>query len=168
MYKFLMFAALFPVSVAAAPACVVPEAKSIVIARSGSNLADGYSAEWRLESVDGTRQILLKPCSGRHANHCYFATDVEPGRYYFKEVVPGASNRMYYPVSKPDFWFELSGQGIDYIGDWTIDRTNRCESVKLRVDYDMKSLDAMVALCRIEGKKRFLGRTASPVVEILE
>ncbi len=143
-------------------------AKSVVIASSPSNLTDGYSAEWLLERVDGARQVLLKPCSGRHANKCYFATDVEPGRYYFKALVPGANNRMQYPVSAPDMWFEIGSQGVDYIGDWIIDRTNRRTSVKLQIHYDLKNLDEFVALCRLNGHKLFLGRTQSPSLEIID
>jgi hypothetical protein len=116
----------------AAPACVAPDAKSVVIASSPSELADGHSAKWRIESVDGARQVILKRCSERNGNDCYFAVDVEPGRYYFKEVIPGPYNHLQYPVSRPNVWFEISGKGVDYIGDWVIDRTNRRASVKLQ------------------------------------
>ncbi len=167
-FVLLAAVAVLPCIAAAAPACVVPDAKNIVVATSPSDLTDGHSAEWLLERVDGTRRVLLKPCSGRHANKCYFATDVEPGRYYFKELVPGAYNRLQYLVSTPDTWFEIGGQGVDYIGDWIIDRSNRRTNVKLQVGYDLKNLDAIVALCRLEERKLFLGRTQSPSLEIVD
>jgi hypothetical protein len=75
---------------------------------------------------------------------------------------------MQYPVSKPDVWFEVSGKGVDYIGDWVIERTNRRASVKLQVGYDLKRLDSMIALCRLKGRKLFLGRTTSPSLEIID
>ena len=168
MLRYLLVAAAFPFFASAAPACVAPQAKNVVIATSPSDLADGHSAEWLIESVDGARQVMLKRCSARNGNECYFAVDVQPGRYYFKEVVPGAYNRMQYPVSRPDLWFEISGDGIDYIGNWLVDRTNRRADVKIRIGYDMKSLDSLVALCRLEGRKRFLGKTNHPSLEMVD
>lgn len=168
MFKFLLLVTAFPFLASAAPACVTPGAKSVVIASSPSNLADGHSAEWLLESVDGVRRINLKRCSERLGSHCYFAVDAEPGRYYFKEVVPGARNHLHYPVSQPELWFEISGKGVDYIGNWYIDRTNRRTSVKIQIGYDLKSLDSAIALCRLENRKRYLARTQSPSLEIVD
>ena len=96
MSKYLLFATAFPFLAVAAPACVAPDAKNVVIASSASELADGHSAKWRIESVDGARQVILKRCSERHGDTCYFAVDIEPGRYYFKEVIPGAYNHLQY------------------------------------------------------------------------
>ncbi len=167
MSKYLLFATAFPFLAVAAPACVAPDAKNVVIASSASELADGHSAKWRIESVDGARQVILKRCSERRGDTCYFAVDIEPGRYYFKEVIPGAYNHLQYPVSRPEVWFEVSGKGVDYIGDWVIERTNRRASVKLQVGYDLTSLDSIIKLCRLEGRTLFLGRTTSPSLEII-
>lgn len=168
MLRYLLLAGAFPIFASAAPACVAPQAKNIVVATSPSNLADGHSAEWLIESVDGSRQVILKRCSERNGNECYFAVDVQPGRYYFKEVLSGVYNRMQYPVSRPELWFEISGNGIDYIGNWLVDRTNRRANVKIQVGYGMKSLDSIIALCRLEGRKRFLGRTNNPSLEMVD
>jgi hypothetical protein len=70
MSKYLLLAIAFPLSAVAAPACVAPNAKNVVIASRPSELADGHSAKWRIESVDGTRQVILKRCSERHGDKC--------------------------------------------------------------------------------------------------
>ncbi len=157
-----------PGLVISAPACVVPAEKNIVVARSPSNLADGHSAQWRLERIDGGGHVLLKPCSGRTDNTCYFATDVAPGRYFFREVVPGAKNRMEYPVSAPDDWFEIGGKQVDYIGDWIIERKDRRTSVSVQLRYDLESLDAIIERCGLDGRRIFIGRIRVPSMELVD
>jgi len=149
---------LVPATAAAAPACVVPAGHALVVASSGSDLADGHSAQWSIERVDGSGRVLLKPCSGRNANHCWFAMDVAPGRYFFREVVPGPLNHMRYPVSTPASWFEITGRGVDYLGDWAIERTDARTRVKLQVRFDGKALDAIRALCRLGDRPVSLSR----------
>ncbi len=151
----------------AAPACVDPDAENYVIASSRSELADGWSAQWLLQKVDSSAQIILKRCSERKGDNCYFAVNAQPGMYYFKEVIPGVKNMLQYPVSKPDLWFEITAKGVDYIGDWSIERSNRRADVKLKLSYNVMNLEKMMALCGLTDKKLFLGRTKTPSLEIV-
>ncbi len=164
----LLFCTLLPTLVLAAPSCVEPEAKNFVFATSPSRLADGWSAEWMLESVDSSRKIVLKRCSERATDHCYFAVDVEPGKYYFKEVLPGANNFLNYPVTKPALWFEVTARGVDYIGEWTIDRGDKGVINDLKVAYDLKDIDEITTLCAIGERKLFLSRTRTNAVEVVD
>ena len=153
-----LFLAAIPLVAVAAPACVTPQAMNMVVASSRSDLADGHSAQWSIERADGSGRVLLKPCSGRNANHCWFAADVEPGRYYFREIVPGPLNHMTYPVSRPEAWFEIAGKGTSYLGDWTIERSDARSRVKFEVDFDAKALDAIRTLCRLGDRPVFQAR----------
>lgn len=151
----------------AAPSCVNPQAGNYVIASSRSELADGWPAQWLLQKVDSPTQIILRRCSERKGDDCYFAVNAEPGMYYFKEVIPGVKNTLQYPVSKPDLWFEITAKGVDYIGDWNIERSNRRADVKLKLSYSVVSLEKMMALCGVADRKLFLGRTKTPSLEIV-
>ena len=156
-FNVLSIAAL-PLVAMAAPACVAPRAGNLVVAASRSDLADGHSAQWAIERTDGAGRVLLKPCSGRNGNHCWFAVDVEPGRYYFREIVPGPLNHMTYPVSGSDAWFEIAGQGTSYLGNWTIERSDARSRVKYTVTFDPDTLDAIRTLCRLGDRPVFPAR----------
>jgi len=164
----LLFCALLPTLALAAPSCVQPNAKNFVFASSPSRLADGWSAEWLLESVDSSKKIVLKRCSERATDHCYFAIDVEPGKYYFKEVLPGAQNYLNYPVTKPALWFEVTAKGVDYIGKWTIDRGDKGVINDLQIAYDLKKIDEMMTFCAVGERKLFLARTRIDAAEIVD
>lgn len=156
-FNVLSIAAL-PLIAMAAPACVAPRAGNLVLAASRSDLADGHAAQWSIARTDGSGRVLLKPCSGRNGNRCWFAADVEPGRYHFREIVPGPLNHMAYPVSGPDAWFEITAQGTHYLGDWTIERSDARSHVKYAVSFDAEALDAIRALCRLGDRPIFLAR----------
>ena len=150
------------------PACVVPDARSFVLAWSLSNLADGFGGEWLLQNVETSDRIFLRQCSRFEADRgCYYATDVVPGKYYFQEVWPEGMNSLFYPVSRKGLWFEITGKGVDYIGDWTIDRTAERVVKRLEIRYQLKTLDRMVALCGIRDRKLFLGKTKTAALEIV-
>lgn len=155
---FVSSIAALPWIAMAAPACVAPQAANLVVASSHGDLADGHSAQWAIERTDGSARVLLKPCSGRNGNHCWFAIDVEPGRYYLREIVPGPLNHMTYPVSRPEAWFEIVGKGTSYLGDWTIERSDARSRVKYEVDFDAKALDAIRTLCRLGDSSVFQAR----------
>ena len=99
---------------------------------------------------------------------CYYAIDVKPGRYYFKEVVANAKNTLEYPVSRKSLWFEVTGKGVDYIGDWSIARDSDRLVKKLEIRYSVSNLDQMLRACRISGKRQFLSKTQAPASEIVD
>lgn len=150
------------------PACVIPDANSVVLAWSLSNLADGSGGEWLLQNVETSDRIFLRRCSMSAADRgCYYATNVAPGKYYFQEVWPEGLNSLFYPVSRKGLWFEITGKGVDYIGDWTIDRTAERMVKRLEIKYQLKTLDHMVELCGIRDRKLFLSKTTTAALEIV-
>jgi hypothetical protein len=156
-------------SALAEPTCEMPDAKNYVLAWSTSNLADGWDAQWLLQNVDSGDRIFLRRCSADEKNKgCYFATDVAPGKYYFQEVVPSSMNSLVYPVSKKALWFEITGKGVDYIGDWVIERTRRRVIDKLEVNYKLKTLDHMIESCKIKGRTLFLSKAMTGALEIID
>ena len=162
-----MFAVL-PMLALAEPTCVDPGAANFVLASSHSMLADGWSGRWLLQSVDSSRRIFLRRCDADQEIGCYFAVNVEPGKYYFKEVVPSGKNGLDYPVSKPALWIEITGKGVDYIGEWVISRGDRRVIDRLQIAYHLKTLDKMTALCGISGRKLFLDQTRTRSLEIVD
>lgn len=152
----------------ALPACVLPDAKNVVVANVGGNLADGWAGDLLLQSVNSHDRILMRRCSGEVGSKCYFAVDVQPGRYYFSEVLAGAKNGMSYPVSKAGLWFDITGKGVDYIGDWTIDRGDQRLVQRLQIRYEVSRLDEMLRLCRISDRKLFLSKTKEGAAEIVD
>jgi len=152
----------------AEPACVTPAAKNYVLAWSISNLADGWEAQWLLQNVETRDRIFLRHCSARAEDSgCYYAVNVVPGKYYFQEVMPDALNSAAYPVTKKAFWFEISGKGVDYIGDWSIERTIDRVIKRLEISYRLKTLDHLVELCNLTQRKLFLSKTLAPAREIV-
>ncbi|MEP7042892.1 MAG: hypothetical protein ABI843_07505 [Dokdonella sp.] len=160
---------LIPLAVNAQPNCVAPSARNVVLATGPVDLTDGWGGDWLLQNVDTSHRIFLRHCDVKVSNAaCYYAVDVVPGRYYFKEVAPGAKNSLLYPVSRKSLWFEITGKGVDYIGDWSIERDSDRLVRKLEVKYSIKSLDRMIDACQISGKKQFLARTQAPAQEIVD
>ena len=152
--------------VLASPVCVDPEARNFVLASSRSTLADGWDAQWLLQSVDSGNRIFLRRCSERSGS-CYFATDVKPGRYYFQQVVPDANNHLLYPVTNKKLWFTVTGLGVDYIGDWVIERQAQREITRLQIRYDLSNMDNMIKLCEINNRKLYLDQTRAPSHQIV-
>lgn len=152
----------------AAPACVLPDAKNVVVANVSGNLSDGWGGSLLLQSVNSHERILMRRCSREVGSQCYFAVDVRPGRYYFGEVLTGASNGFVYPVSKAGLWFDITGKGVDYIGDWTIERGDQRVVQRLQIRYELSRLDEMLRLCEISGKKLFLSKTREKAAEIVD
>ena len=152
----------------ASPACVNPDAKNFVLASTKSNLADAQVGQWLLQSVDSNDRILLRRCSERSRESCYFATDIKPGRYYFQQVVPTGKNDMLYPVSTDKLWFTITGMGVDYLGRWVIERPDLRVVTRLEVHYELTDLDEMLALCEIKNRKLYLNRTRSPANQIVD
>jgi len=150
------------------PGCADPGAKNYVLASSRSQLTKSFEAQWVLQNTRTNERIMLRRCSQGVGDTCYFATDVPPGRYYFQEVVGRVNDHMAYPVSREGLWFDITGQGVDYIGDWTIERNTDLVVTKLEIKYPLKSLDRMVEYCKIQGKKLFLDRTNTPPGEIVD
>ena len=160
---------LLPLIASAEPACVVPDAKNVVIARGPVDLTDGWGGQWWLQNVDTRERILMRSCGLRdEGQDCYFATDVTPGRYFFQEVVPNVMNSLQYPVSRKGLWFGITGKGVDYIGDWTIERDSERIVKKLEIRYSLAHLDAMIGSCRISNKKLFLSKTREAAREIVD
>lgn len=159
----------FPFVASAEPYCVAPAAHNFVLATSESDLTGGWGGDWLLQSVDTSDRIFLRRCDVPVSKRtCYYAVDVAPGRYYFKEVVAGAKNTLVYPVSKKSLWFEITGKGVDYIGDWSIARDSDRLAKKLDIRYSVSGLDRMLRACRISGKKQFLSKTQVPASEIVD
>jgi len=129
--KVIVAAMLFPVVVHAAPSCVVPNARNIVLANAPKGL--GVGGKWLLQNVDNSKRIILERCRTSASGGCYFATNVEPGKYYFQEVLTSVKNQLHYPVARKGLWFEISGKGVDYIGEWTIDRGSKRERAGSKV-----------------------------------
>jgi len=152
----------------ASPVCINPDAKNFVLASAKGNLADGWNGQWLLQNIDSHDRILLRRCSDRPEDSCYFATDVKPGRYYFEEVVPLGKNDLQYPVSTPHLWFTITGMGVDYIGRWLIERPDRRVVTKLDIHYELPDLDKMLALCEIKDRKLYLDRTRMPANQIVD
>jgi hypothetical protein len=160
---------LVSISAHAEPYCVRPDAKNVVLAAGPPDLTKGWGGAWLLQNIANSDRIFMRHCDVQigHAA-CSYAVDVPPGKYYFKEVSPGALNTLYYPVSREALWFEITGKGVDYIGDWTIVRDSARLVTKLEIKYDLKSLDAMMSACRVSGKKPFLAKTQTPALEIVD
>jgi hypothetical protein len=156
-----LFVGMLPLPSVAAPTCVTPDAHNFVFGR----LVEGRGGDWWLQNVATSDRIFLRRCSAR--GKCYYAVDVKPGRYYLKEMVPGSTNQFKYPVSRSGLWFEISGGGVDYIGDWSIERDDTRTIKKLDVKYSLKSLDSMADLCRISDRKEFLDQIRQPSAEIV-
>ncbi|HEX6833338.1 MAG TPA: hypothetical protein VF132_07380 [Rudaea sp.] len=57
---------------------------------------------------------------------------------------------------------------MDYIGDWTITRNSQRMIKSLEIKYDLKSLDAIVQHCQLQGRKLFLDRTKTLGSQIVE
>lgn len=92
---------------------------------------------------------------------------VSPGRYYFERVEPSGLNSLEYPISRSGLWFQITAQGVNYIGDWVIETNSERVVKKLEIKYSMKSLDEIVSLCKIQNRKLFLDRTKSLGSEIV-
>ncbi|MEO7431927.1 MAG: hypothetical protein ABIR62_07855 [Dokdonella sp.] len=169
MKVLLAFAALIPIVAVAEPTCVVTDARNVVLATGPSDLTDGWGGNWLLQNVETSDRIFLRRCSAHASSDtCYYAVNVVPGKYYFQEAVPGAKNSLSYPVSRKALWFQVTGMGVDYIGDWTIERDSFRVVKKLEIRYSLKHLEEMVGLCKITGKKQYLSRTQSPAREIVD
>jgi hypothetical protein len=164
----LLACATAPLLAVAQPTCIKPDASNFVLGSSPSSLTEGWGGHWLLQSVNSSKRIEMRRCSAGHEAGCYFATDVEPGRYYFREVIPGGKNSLDYPVSKPALWIEISGKGVDFIGNWIIDRGDRRVIQSLQISYKLDILDEMIALCQITGKKLFLDQTRTKSLEIVD
>ena len=149
------------------PGCVALDAKNYVLASSRSQLTKSFEAQWLLQNTRTNDRIMLRRCSQAVGTTCYFAIDVPPGRYYFREAVPRVNDQMQYPVSRDGLWFDVTGQGVDYIGDWTIERTTDLVVKKLEIKYPLKNLDQMMSYCKIQGKRQFLDRTNTLSAEIV-
>lgn len=159
-------AIVFPLLASGEPACVDPSARNYVLA-SGPSAAAGVSGgQWVLQNVRNDERIFLRRCG--FGADCYFAKDVPPGRYYFEEVVGSVNDQLQYLVSRETLWFDITGQGVDFIGDWTIERTMDRVVQKLEVKYPLKKLDQMMGLCKIQGKRLFLDRTTTLPSEIVD
>jgi hypothetical protein len=153
----------------AEPYCFAPSAHNVVLATGESDLTGGWGGDWLLQSVDTSDRIFLRRCNVAVSNGtCYYAVDVAPGRYYFKEVTTSAKNTLQYPVSRKSLWFEITGKGVDYIGDWSIARDGDRLVKKLEIRYSVQNLDRMMRACRISGKKQFLSKTQAPASEIVD
>ena len=166
-----LFLLLFSISSAASaePYCVAPAAHNFVLATGESDLTEGWGGDWLLQRVDTSDRIFLRRCDVPVSKGaCYYAVDVAPGRYYFKEVVAGVNNTLAYPVSKKSLWFEITGKGVDYIGDWSIARDSDRLVKKLDIRYSASNLDRMLHACRISGKRQFLSKTQAPASEIVD
>lgn len=162
-------AALAPGIALSAPACVNPEANNFVVARGPGDLTEGWGGQWLLQNVATSERIFLRHCGTRKEERsCYYAVDVTPGKYYFQQVMPEGKNSMQYPVTRDRLWFEVTGKGVDYIGDWTIERDSDRLIKRLEVRYSTRHLDEMLVLCRISGKKAFLSRTRQAASEIVD
>ncbi|MEZ5463575.1 hypothetical protein [Dokdonella sp.] len=160
----LLACVTMPVTAMANPPCVAPDASNFVL----GSLTTETSGPWLLQSVNSSKRFVMRRCSANKKSECYFATDVEPGRYYFRELLMGVNNSLDYPVSKPALWIEVTGQGIDYIGNWIIDRGDRRVINNLQVTYTLDTLDEMIALCQIAGKRLFLDQTRTKPLEIVD
>jgi len=167
--QLLSFIALAVVNSAACgePSCKRPDAKNFVVATSPSVLADGFDGQWLLQNVETSDRIFLQPCSARKPK-CYYAVNVTPGRYYFEREQPSGLNHLEYPVSRNGLWFQITGMGVDYIGDWTITRGAERVITKLEIQYSLKSLDEILAHCQIEGRKLYLDKTKVLGAEIVD
>jgi len=152
----------------AAPACARAGAENFVVANVSGNLSDGFGGDLLLQSTGSTDHILMHRCSGRQGSSCYFAVNVAAGRYYFREVVTGAKNGLVYPVSGSGLWFEVTGQGVDYIGDWTIVRGDSRQVHNLQIEYRLRALDDIVSLCQTGSKRLFLDKTNAAAAEIVD
>jgi len=158
-----------PFAASAEPYCVAPAAHNFVLATGESDLTGGWGGDWLLQSVDTPDRIFLRRCDVAVSNGtCYYAVDVAPGRYYFKEVAASAKNTLQYPVSRKSLWFEITGKGVDYIGDWSIARDSDRLVKKLDIRYSVSNLDQMLRACRISGKRQFLSKTQAPASEIVD
>lgn len=152
---------------AAEPGCVHPDARNFVLASSATFMADAFRGQWLLQSVGSTERIMLRPCSEGEDNTCYYAIDVQPGKYYFQQIVPDANSDLAYPVSAPSFWFPITGSGVDYIGHWHIERTANRAVSKLQIRYELGDLEKMLALCKIAKQKLYLDRVKELANEIV-
>lgn len=152
----------------AAPACARTGAGNFVVANVSGNLSDGFGGDLLLQGTGSADRIVMHRCSGRQGSSCYFAVNVVPGRYYFREVVPGAKNGLVYPVSSSGLWFEVTGQGVDYIGDWTIVRGDSRQVQNLQIEYSLRALDDIVSLCQTGARKLFLDKTNAAAAEIVD
>jgi hypothetical protein len=164
----LLASILAPVqSAMASPACVKPGAANFVLASSASTLTEGWGGEWLLQNVDNpSGRIFLRRCSEAAHNTCYFATDVKPGKYYFREAVPEGKNDLLYPVSTEQLWFMITGSGVDYLGHWVIERPDLRIVKHLEIHYELTDLDKMLAMCEIKEKKLYLDRTKTAPSQI--
>ncbi|MGB0134113.1 hypothetical protein [Dokdonella sp.] len=160
----LLACATMPTTAMAKPSCVVPDASNFVL----GSLTTQSSGHWLLQGVDSSKRFVMRRCSANKETECYLATDVEPGRYYFREILKGVTNSLDYPVSKPALWIEITGKGIDYIGNWIIDRGDRRVVDGLQITCKLEKLDEMVALREITGKKLFLDQTRTKSLEIVD
>ena len=142
----------------AEPSCVRPDAKNYVVATTPSVLADGWEAAWLLQNVETSDRIFLRRCSIEKPN-CYYAVDVVPGKYFFERAEPSGLNNLEYPISRSGLWFQITGQGVDYIGDWKITRNSQRVIKSLQITYSLKSVDEIVRHCKLKGKKLYLDRT---------
>jgi hypothetical protein len=157
-----------PLLAVAQPTCIKPDASNFVLGSSPSSLTEGWGGHWLLQSVNSSKRFEMRRCSAGHEAGCFFATDVEPGKYYFREVIPEGKNTLDYPVSKPALWIEITGKGVDYIGNWMIDRGDRRVIESLQISYRLDILDEMIELCQISGKKLFLDQTQTKSLEIVD
>ena len=83
-------------------------------------------------------------------------------------MFPDANNELLYPVTNKKLWFTITGMGVDYIGDWVIERQAQREITRLEIRYDLPDMDKMIKLCEIKNRKLYLDQTRAPAHQIVD